>query len=222
MADLGTLVDQPLPAVSDVYADTRPLLGQVNRHENDVAIGLLSQHMAAFEHVWYPVIEDRLGGEPATRRHRQWADRLWRRLRLLQRCLAGDGLTGQVDCASLLDRIRRDVERLGQLEQRQLSRLDPLLSAGERQALLDTWEAARSEAPTRPHPHLPHHGPAEPIAFKLAGWGDRVLDTLDARPVPRQRRSRARQPDLWTAYVLGQVPRQREPADPATTVRSVR
>lgn len=233
MADLDTLVEQPFSArelnatrtgdqpaeqdrsltvICDLYARVAPLLERVDRRDNDLAIALLSQHLAAFEHVWYPEIEARLG-TAATSRHRQRAGGLWRRMRLLQRCLTGDALTGNLDCGALLRRLRGDVATLSRLERQQLRRLENLLGPDERGELLDAWQRAHADAPTRPHPHLPHHGRAEPVAFRLAAWADRLLDTLDARPVPQHRRAgRPRQPDLWTAYVLGHVPAQRDPA----------
>lgn len=235
MVDLDTVVEQTFPAsdvaatwtwdrplsrhdplsrLSDVYDRVKPLLDTVDRRDNDLAVALLSRHLAAFEHVWYPVAEQRLPGSAGTTwRHRRQATRLWRRLRLLQRCLAGDAQGASLDCASLLRQVRRSSGLLAGLERQLLTRLDAALTAEGRDALLVRWQDALDAAPTRPHPHLPHHGLAEPVAFAFASWTDRLLDTLDARPVPRHRRARRRRDDLWTAYLTGQLPAQRDSDD---------
>jgi hypothetical protein len=134
-------------------------------------------------------------------------------MRLLQRCLAGDAQVASLDCASLLRQIRRSSGLLGNLEKQLMTRVDATLPADERETLLARWQKTLDTAPTRPHPHLPHYGPAEPVAFAFASWTDRLLDTLDARPVPRHRRARRRRDDLWTAYLTGQLPAQRDSDD---------
>ena len=211
---------QPVPAgdplcrICDIYDRTAPLLDRVDRRDNDLAIALLSRHLAAFEHVWYPVVERRLSGAAgATWRHRRQASRLWRRMRLLQRCLAGDAQVAALDCASLLRQVRRTTGLLASIERQLLTRVDAVLHGEERDDALKRWQHALTLAPTRPHPHLPHHGHVEPLTFTFASWTDRLLDTLDARPVPRHRATRSRGPDLWTAYLTGQVPTQRSAAD---------
>lgn len=206
---------EPLTRLCDLYDRVAPLLEHVDRRDNDLAIALLSRHLAAIEHVWYPVIERRLSGSSgSTWRHRRQASRLWRRMRLLQRCLAGDAQVAGLDCEALVSQVRRTTGLLASVERGMLTRLDAALPVEERDTLLRRWQHALDVAPTRPHPHLPHRGHAEPAAFTLARWTDRLLDTLDARPVPRHRQHRQQRPDLWTAYLTAQVPVQREPANP--------
>jgi hypothetical protein len=205
---------EPLTRISDIYDRVTPLLDHVDRGDNDLAIALLSRHLATFEHVWYPVAERRLSGAGATTwRHRRQATRLWRRMRLLQRCLTGDAQLAALDCASMARQVQATVRVLSTIERLLLTKLDAVLDAQERDALLHRWWRKLAVAPTRPHPHLPHHGRAEPAAFALARRCDRLLDTLDARPVPRPRQPRQRRSDRWTTYLTGQVPAQRGHAD---------
>lgn len=240
MVDLDTMVEQTFPAsdppatwtwdppvrrhepltrICDVYDRVTSLLDDVDRRDNDLAIALLSRHLAAFEHVWYPVAEQQLSGGAGTIwRHQRHAARLWKRMRLLQRCIIGDAQVAGLDCASMLRHVRGTVRVLAGIERLLLTRLDAAVDDDQREELLARWQRTLAGAPTRPHPHLPHHGLAEPAAFTLARWTDRLLDTLDARPVPRPRPTRRARPDLWTTYLTGHVPAQRHPdraTDPA-------
>ena len=81
-------------------------------------------------------------------------------------------------------------------------------------ALADGYLEAFVKAPTRPHPHLPHHGVAGGIAFRVDAVRDHLLDTMDGRHVPLPRQAREpRTSGRWSSYLLGQMqPPERDPA----------
>jgi hypothetical protein len=203
-----------LEEICDVYDEVGSLLQHADRASNDAAIACLSQHLAAFERVWRPEIERQLPAETRTlQEHDRGSSRLWRRLRLLQRCLGGDARVVLLDPASLRQQIRRSAESLAVIERRLLRSLQPTLADEQRRHLLDRWDRALAHAPTRPHPHLAHRGRLGPFAFTVVGWSDRVLDALDARPIPARRRPHSTGAAGDTVPAANGVPQQRSDSD---------
>jgi len=88
-----------------------------------------------------------------------------------------------------------------------------VLDADEQRELAESYLDVLVKAPTRPHPHLPHHRLSGAIAFRVDVVRDRLLDTMDSRHVPLPRVPReARKPGRWGSYLLGQM--QPEVVDP--------
>jgi hypothetical protein len=140
-------------------------------------------------------------------------------LRRLEQRYSGDGLVAGLDG----DRLREvALDVLGEqwaAEERLLRLLGGRMGA-EADAVVTAYRQALEVAPTRPHPHAPGRGPLGALAFRLEGWWDRVLNTMDARHVPTPRRKR---PSIvagkWTGYLLGGMPPTGAPERPTARSR---
>jgi hypothetical protein len=158
------------------------------------AIALLSGHLAALEREVYPLARRLL---PEHRheialqlRHTQELERL---LRALQQRVNGDSLAMEFDLATLHRQLLTVLERHAGEEHELLEELHGHASAEQWQRFVGGWQAAVAHAPTRPHPHVPHRGWAERMAFWFTATWDRLLDAADARIVPGPRQEGPRQ-----------------------------
>lgn len=187
-------------ALSQAFDEADKLLGSTKSPPLD-AVVWLSAHIAAFEHAVYPAIRKALpdGGELIAE-DRGAASRLSKALRILERRHSGDVLASGLSSERLTERIA-DLVRIQKTEQSLIvSRLEQALDTAAIADLIESYAAALSHAPTRPHPHLSHGN----LMFHLDAMRDKLLDTMDGRHVPIPRISRRRiSPGRWGHYFLG-------------------
>jgi hypothetical protein len=179
------------------------------------AVVWLSAHLAATARTIRPVAS-RVLGEPAavlreiTRRDIE----LERMLRIAERRHSGDALAAGLDAERLRVSLLERLEAHAETEHTRLSALSDVLSTAEERALAESYLDALVKAPTRPHPHVPHHGVVGAIAFHVEAVRDRLLDTMDGRHVPLPRTPHEpRTPGRWGSYLLGQM--QQAPDQPS-------
>lgn len=80
-------------------------------------------------------------------------------------------------------------------------RLTAELPDDDLERLADTLETRELRQPTRPHPHLPHTGPAGLLARGFAKIVDGFWDTAENRSVPRPEPKHHKAPGLLTQYL---------------------
>ena len=193
-------------SVTDAQERIRELLGSDRRESVDEAVAALSQHIAAAQRVLVPAI----GSIGAT--FTRLLHGLHAQLRLLQQANNGDSLARAVDVRQLLREMRAAFDELAAHETQLLDELRQRVSIDAWNDLIGEWHDALVHAPTRPHPFAPHPPLVDAALFRVTGWWDHLLDTLDARPVPRPRRSGPRRrPGRWGNYLLGASAAPRKP-----------
>jgi hypothetical protein len=178
------------------------------------AVVWLSAHLAAVGRVITPVATRWLGEPKALLREGQRRDmELERMLRIAERRHSGDVLAAGLRSERVRAAIMTRLDDHAEIEHARLAALDGVLDDDERHRLAESYLVALVKAPTRPHPHLPHHGLPGAIAFRVDAMRDRVLDTMDSRHVPLPRLPHeTRKPGRWGSYLLGQM--QPEVVDP--------
>jgi hypothetical protein len=179
------------------------------------AVVWLSAHLAAVARTIRPVASRVLGEPAATLRDITRRDvELERMLRIAERRYSGDALAAGLDIERLRVSLLERLETHGETEHARLAALTAVLSGDEERALAESYLDALVKAPTRPHPHLPHHGVVGAIAYRVEAVRDRLLDTMDGRHVPLPRIPHEhRTPGRWGSYLLGQM--QTGPDDPS-------
>jgi hypothetical protein len=129
-------------------------------------------------------------------------------LRRTEQHYAGDSLAAQIDETGLDTALREALERHCRAEGEVISELVDAHGSDVLAVLTVAYADALRHAPTRPHPHVPHRGVLGAVAFRLDGWRDKVMDTMDGRhvPAPRELR-RTKTPGRWGRYLLGEMER---------------
>lgn len=151
-------------------------------------LALLSGHLAAMGLTVYP----QAAGQPAADRQLRAAcigqarSVAWA-LRLLECQLSGEAHAVTLPATAPLAALALRLGNYWQAERALVSRLEERLADDEREELADRYRRALDRAPTRPHPRCPRSWPLRHVAFWLHGRWDRVLDTVDARPVAGRR-----------------------------------
>jgi hypothetical protein len=165
-------------------------------------IAWLSAHSAALERVVYPAAAANVlnGSGIAARVTREMENALLS----LHQVVSGDARRGTALLPAAVSHVRAHLDE-------HLSALAALTRDLEAAIPVDSWSRllgwyaeALALAPSRPHPHAPHSGWAQHLAFTVTASVDRVLDALDSRVVarvPEQRASAHALPDLDTAAV---------------------
>jgi len=171
------------------------------------AVVWLSAHLAATARTVRPVASRRLQESAAVLRDMTRRDvELERMLRIAERRHSGDALAAGLDAERLRVALIERLEAHAQSEHERLAGLTDLLTIEEEHSLAQDYLDALAKAPTRPHPHLPHHGAVGAIAFRVEAIRDRLLDTMDGRHVPLPRiPHEPRTPGRWSSYLLGQM-----------------
>lgn len=171
------------------------------------AVVWLSAHLAAMEHVVYPVMADLLTEQRADlARLRPLTRRMLRGLRTLEQRHAGDGQMAGRSVEELHERLLTTMDAHVALECALLTRLVAALGDDATVGLARRYEAAVGRGPTRPHPHGPHRGRLGGIAYALDALRDHVLDVLDSRNLPLPKDEPAqREVGRWGRYLLGGV-----------------
>jgi ribosomal protein S18 acetylase RimI-like enzyme len=179
------------------------------------AIAWLSAHLAASARTVRSVASRRLQEPTAAVREITRRDvELERMLRIAERRHSGDALAAGLDTERLRQSLLQRLEAHAETEHIRLAALSEALSVEDEWSLAESYLDALVKAPTRPHPHLPHHGVVGAIAFRVEAVRDRVLDTMDGRHVPLPRTPHEpRTPGRWGSYLLGQMqPEQSHPS----------
>lgn len=165
-------------------------------------VAWLSAHIAAYEHVVYPVIKHSLpNGHALVDADRAIVIRLARALRVKERHHSGDTLAAGLSPARLDARITELIGQHQELQASILAKLEGVLDSAGLDKLRSAYNSALQHAPTRPHPHLSSGG----MVFRLDALRDRILDTMDSRHVPIPKVARTRIiPGRWGSWLLGQ------------------
>jgi hypothetical protein len=169
------------------------------------AVVWLSAHVAAVVKTIEPAAA-RLADEAVIARHHDALHRLQHVLRVAERLHSGDALASGLDPARLRDALAHALRQHEQAESALIQAIERVLPEDQASQLVASYCDALEHAPTRPHPHAPHHGVLGAIAFRVDALRDRVMDTMDSRHVPLPRRphepaARGR----WGSYLLGQM-----------------
>ena len=195
--------DRPLQGIEDTLDVALALLDDPSAGPLDAVIWL-SAHLSAVQQVVQPAVRRTLDDRAAVRSLRVGAIRIERTLRLLEQSLSGDGLVAGLDRNKMGHELFDAVRTQAAGERALLIRLEARLTPDEQRELGGAYQVALERAPTRPHPHAPHGFLLGALAFRVNGWRDRLLDTLDARLVTTPKPHHAPvKSSRWGDYVLG-------------------
>ena len=199
--------------VEDAHTQALATLTTDNSNPLD-AVVWLSAHLAASARAVRPVASRRLQESAAALRDITRRDvELERMLRIAERRHSGDALAAGLDSERLRAILLERLEAHAETEHVRLAALSEVLSIEEERSLAEAYLDALAKAPTRPHPHLPHHGVVGAIAFRVEAVRDHLLDTMDGRHVPLPRAAHEpRKPGRWGSYLLGQMQPGRDDA----------
>jgi hypothetical protein len=213
---------QPMPpSVSPCDAvRTAPLRARVALTEQPArpmdAVAWMSAHLATVERMLLPRIDAVLHDDAGIAELRRLGAAVYVATRRLEQIHAGDGQLRRIDAARLRHLALHAIDEYETAEHRLVCHLSDQLDETERAQLASAYLTTLAAAPTRPHPHAPHRGLLGALAFRVDAARDRVLNTLDSRPVPIPRQPRRRtEPGRWTMYALGAAtqPSDSGPAD---------
>lgn len=170
------------------------------------AVVWLSAHLAATHRVLTPALR-RLTREGSMRQRQRMIDlRLERLLRIAERRHSGDALAASLSENHLDNVLRVAISDHARAERAVLGQLVSTLPDEDLDALVSAYAQALQQAPTRPHPHAPHHGVLGAAAFRVDAWRDRLMNTMDSRHVPTPRVAHEpAHPGRWGRYLLGQM-----------------
>lgn len=203
-ADPTTMSPSPFQrTVTDAHREARAAL--VDGHAPMDAVVWLSAHLAAVARVIEPAA--RRDADPlVVGRHHDALHALQRLLRVAERRHSGDALASAIDSGRLSGAMLRAIRDHEHAESELLQSLERALPAADIERLSTSYRHALEHAPTRPHPHAPHHGVFGAIAFRVDAVRDRVMNTMDSRHVPLPR-VMAEPPSSgrWGSYLLGQM-----------------
>lgn len=194
---------RPLEDIQDARTGALALLDDTGVPPLD-AVTWLSAHLSAVQHVLHPAVARVLHDRPAVAALRRSTTLIERSLRLLEQSLAGDAHIPALDRAAHRQALVASITAQAAAEQVLLDQLARTLPLEEQRRLVEDYQQALEHAPTRPHPHAPHGALLGALAFRVNGWRDRVMDTVDARRVPSPRPVPA--PPVhsrWGDYALG-------------------
>lgn len=188
-------------ALGRAHDEAAQLLAGADVASMDV-VSWLSAHIAAYEHVVYPVIRHQINnGRALVDDDRAVVVKLARALRAKERHHSGDTLARGLSSERLDARLGELVDQHQKLQAVVLEKLEAALDEVDLTNLRTAYTSALQHAPTRPHPHLTSGG----MLFRLDSLRDRILDTMDGRhiPVPKAPRRRII-PGRWGSWLLGQ------------------
>jgi hypothetical protein len=194
---------QPLHALEDAHARLLALVDHPQVRPMDGVVWF-SAHLSAMHHVIHPAARRVLGDRETVDALRRGTVRIERTLRQLEQVYCGDalavGLDGDWASHELVDRLNEQAE----LEHRLLHRLAAELTVEQQEELMAAYRHALERAPTRPHPHTPHGRRLEALVFVVNARRDRIMDTVDSRPLPTPHPLRkVVKNGRWSDYVIG-------------------
>jgi hypothetical protein len=193
----------PLLALEDAHAR---LLALVDHPQVQPLDGIVwfSAHLSAMHHVIHPAARRRLGDREAVDDLRRGTVRIERCLRRLEQVYCGDALAAGLDGEWASHELLHQLDEQARREHDLLQRLAAVLTAEEQQQLMADYEHALERAPTRPHPHTPHGRRLEALVFFVNARRDRIMDTMDSRPIPTPHPLRKPVKNgRWSDYVIG-------------------
>jgi hypothetical protein len=189
----------------------------------DAEVATLSAHLATVEAVVHPAARRRLAdGRKVVAAQRRQGRHLEQLMRLIEGRFYGDTHAEGMDVDRLQDVLMADVAAYIHAERDLVGRLDATLTAPQRKSLVEHYTAALRNAPTRPHPYVPHPRGLAGTTFRMCAVWDRALDVMDNRIIPGPPARRRTTPlSRWGGYLLGspqfeETPRA-APADVAGT-----
>jgi hypothetical protein len=147
------------------------------------AVATASRHLAVARVLLCPAARTKLAPDrslvtaclaEAQRAH--WA------LRLFECHLAGEARAVRLPFDSVRASLEQHLARYRTAEQAMCAGLTRAMNEAERDRLARRYRALLAVAPTRPHPRAPRTGLGSKVAFRVHGFIDRLLDTLDSRP----------------------------------------
>lgn len=182
--------------------------------QGPAGVAWCSAHLGAVDAVVYAEAHRRVPEERDLLQAARAADGvLQHALGRLDRRLTGDTHLDHVPIEQVVEEVLSALDGHARAETRLLEPLGRALSVDERGALADRLEAATVQAPTRPHPHVPHT-PFAPLVERLEAVVDRLRDAMDNRVGAIGRLPKAPRPlDRWGSYLTGSPWPQREPRD---------
>ena len=201
--DAVTAVVDPAP-VTDAVRRAAATLRTADADPLD-AVGWASAHVAAVERTLLRAADhvgDRADLDVAGLR--RLAHHLQHVLRRLEQTSNGDALAARTDVPALRRQVTELLDELAAAETETFSRVFVTVGPDVADAHLAAYQHALAKAPTRPHPYAPRRGVLGAVAFRLDSLRDRILNTMDGRPVPvpRQRRP-VPETGRWSQYLLG-------------------
>lgn len=168
------------------------------------AVSLCSAHLAAADRVLYPAACRELADRRQVRELRRTDHRLQQALFRLDRRLTGDVNLAYRPVESLEAEVRSRLEEHIDAEHRVLDSLEQALDADRQCELVEQLGEAMSQAPTRPHPHIPHPPLGSGLMFRLEATVDHLRDLMDNRDVRDLHRVRPPRPaGRWGYYFMG-------------------
>jgi hypothetical protein len=193
----------PLQALEDAHARLLHLVDHPQVHPLD-GIVWFSAHLTAMHHVIHPAARRVLSDRQIVDALRRGTIRIERSLRRLEQLYCGDALGAGLDGAWASHELVHQLNEQAELEHELLHRLSAALTVEQQQELLASYEHALERAPTRPHPHTPHGRRLEALVFFVNARRDRLMDTMDSRPIPTPHPLRkAVKNGRWSDYLIG-------------------
>jgi hypothetical protein len=194
---------EPLHALEDAHARLLALVDHPQVRPLD-GIVWFSAHLTAMNHVIHPAARRLLGDRETLDALRRGTVRIERTLRQLEQVYCGDalgaGLDGDWASHELVHRLNEQAE----IEHQVLHRLAAVLTVEQQEELMAAYQHALERAPTRPHPHTPHGRRLEALVFFVNARRDRIMDTMDSRPIPTPHPLRKPVKNgRWSDYVIG-------------------
>ena len=166
----------------------------------DAEVATVSGHLGVVEAVIHPAARRRLPRARATvAEQRARARRIERLMRLIEGRFHGDSHADGSDVLSLQRDLLEHVDAYSASERALVQRLDDVLSAEHRRALVARFDAAMADPPTRPHPFAPHPRGFARLVMRACTLWDHVMDEMDNRPVDTS----ARRTPSATAVPMG-------------------
>ena len=173
---LAAFIDATQHAVQEVLDVAEPQAGYL-------AIARLSGHLAAMWRAVYPSADGQSGADgPLRAVCLSRAREVERTLRLLECQLSGAAFAVGRPVTSVPTLLAQQLASYRSAEQALVTAVEDQLAIDGREKLAREYGHALRRAPTRPHPWCPRSGPLCHLAFWLRSRGDRLLDTVDARP----------------------------------------
>lgn len=99
--------------------------------------------------------------------------------------------------------VRGAMDALQREEERLIGQLSQMLDDGELHQMTDELERREPREPTRPHPYLPHTGPAGQMMRRVMRVVDGFWDEADGRYVPTAPHPARKEPGRMKQYLLG-------------------
>jgi hypothetical protein len=194
---------EPLRALEDAHARLLSLVDHPQVRPLDGVVWF-SAHLTAMHHVIHPAARRVLRDREVVDALRRGTVRIERYLRQLEQLYCGDALAARLDGAWASHELLHLLGEQAKMEHEVLRRLAAELTVEQQHELVAGYEHALERAPTRPHPHTPHGRRLEALLFVVNARRDRIMDTMDSRPIPTPHPLRkVAKNGRWSDYLIG-------------------